>query len=86
MTTFPTRPVIDMLKALAELAEFDARKFDEAIDVLERIKEEVEAADDEVIDRIDEIQDYLQYVLAIEDPLQEELQAELTAMIEELQE
>jgi len=85
MATFNIQPVIDILAELANSTQFDAEQIDEAIDTLESIKGNINSDDDEGIDKVDEIQDYLEYLLTVEEPLLEEIKEEITAMISELQ-
>jgi len=85
MTPLHTQEVIKVLTALATAVHFDAAQLDAAIDNLEAIKQAIDADDDEAIDTVDEIQDYLQYLLAVEEPSMTEIKAELAAMLDELQ-
>lgn len=85
MANFNAQPVIDILTELSSNSQIDAEQIDEAIDALEKIKSAIDIADDEAIDKVDEIQDYLQYLLAVKEPLLEEVQEELSYMINALQ-
>jgi len=84
MEFFNMQPVIDVLSELVA-SQLDAEQIDEAIDALEAIKSKIDIEDDEVIDKVDEIQDYLQYLLTEEEATTEEIQEELSNMIDELQ-
>ena len=77
--------VIEILSELNTSSQFDAGQVDEAIDALERIKSAINIEDDEAIDKVDEIQDYLEYLLAVKEPLLEEVKEELSHMINDLQ-
>lgn len=85
MTIFNTQPVIDILSELASSSRLGAKQIDEAIDALEQIKIALNVEDDEAIDKVDEIQDYLQYLLATKEVIMDEVQEEITTMISELQ-
>ena len=84
MAIFNTQPVIDLLSELSGSFQLNAEQIDEAIDSLERIKSNIDIDDDESIDKVDEIQDYLQYLLVVKEPLLEEVKEELSQMINEL--
>lgn len=71
-----------VLTKLATEEAFDADRFDAAIDELECIKEAV--ASEELLDEIDEIQDYLQYLLTAPSPDMTEIRTELAEMLAEL--
>jgi len=86
MANFDLQLVIDFLTELANSTQFDAEQIDEGIDTLERIKSSIDVDDEESIDKIDEIQDYLQYLLVVKDPQMEEINEELSIMIDDLQE
>ncbi len=86
MLTFNAQPVIDIVRRLANNVEFDREEIEAAINALECLKNRIDANNDEAIDKVDEIQDYLQYALLIEEPLMEEIKTELTVMINDLQE
>ncbi|MBP2627394.1 MAG: hypothetical protein H6Q68_2105 [Firmicutes bacterium] len=85
MVSFDMQPVIDVLVELANRTQFDPEQIDEGIDALERIKDNINVDDDEAIDKVDEIQDYLQYLLTAKEFLMEEIKEELSAMIGDLQ-
>lgn len=85
MTIVTIQPVIEILNELATSSKIHAKQIDEAIDALEDIKSTINIEDDEVIDKVDEVQDYLQYLLANKEPLLEEVKAELSQMINDLQ-
>lgn len=63
MVVFNTQPVINILSDLARSTELRVEQIEEAIDDLERIKNTIAVEDDEAIDKVDEMQDYLQYLL-----------------------
>lgn len=85
MATFNIQSVIAILTDLANRTQFDIEKIDEAIDALEDIKSTIHADDDESLDKVDEIQDYLQYLLVDKNPLMEEIKEELLNVIDDLQ-
>jgi len=79
------QPVIDILSGLSSSSQLDAKQIDEAIDALECTKSNFNIEDDEAIDKVDEIQDYLQYLLTVEESSTEEIKEELAQMINDLQ-
>jgi len=85
MAIFNAKLVIEILNELVTSSHLDAEQIDGAIDALEHIKSTINSADDEVIDKVDEIQDYLQYLLASDELLGEEVKEELIIMISSLQ-
>lgn len=86
MASFNTQSVIDILSELASCSPFDNERIDEAIDALEGIKSTIGTEDDEAIDKVDEIQDFLQYLLTVKEPSLEEAKEELSAVMNEFQE
>jgi predicted nucleic acid-binding Zn-ribbon protein len=82
---FNANPIIEILVELADSTEFDVEQIDEAIDALESIKSTINADDDEAIDKVDEIQDYLQYLMTVKEPLLAEIKEELANLIKDLQ-
>jgi hypothetical protein len=82
---FNANPIIEILVEFANSTEFDVDRIDEAIDALESIKSTINADDDEAIDKVDEIQDYLQYLLTVKEPLLAEIKEELANLIKDLQ-
>lgn len=82
---FNVQPVVEILSGLVASSQLDMEKIDAAIDALENIKSTIDVADDEVIDKVDEIQDYLEYLLVVDEPLLEEVKQELSDMITKLQ-
>lgn len=85
MTILNAQLVIDLLSQLANSPQLDDEKIDEAIDALECMKSTINSEDDEAIDKIDEMQDYLQYLLTGEESSLEEVQEQLLGMINDLQ-
>jgi len=79
------QPVIDILRELSKSSQLDTKQIDEAIDALECTKSNFNIEDDEAIDKVDEIQDYLQYLLTVEESSTEEIKEELAQMINDLQ-
>jgi len=86
MATLNVQLIIEVLEGLVNYTELNLAKFDEAIDVLENIKSTLDADNEEDIDKIDEIQDYFQYLLTMEEPLIDEIHEEILHMIDYLQE
>ena len=85
MEKFNVQLVIDILSGLDSSSQLDAEKIDNAIDALEEIKSTIDSEDDEAIDNVDEIQDYLQYLLTIKEPLLDEIKEEISSMMNRLQ-
>ncbi len=84
MVLFNTQPVINILSDLARGNELKVEQIEEAIDDLERIKPTIVAEDDEAIDKVDEIQDYLQYLMTREELSNEEIKEEISDMVNDL--
>ena len=84
MNNFSMKPVIDILTEILDSAQLESERLEESIDTLERIKSTIDSEDDETIDKVDEIQDYLQYLLTIEEPFMEEIKEELADIIDSL--
>ena len=82
MTENSAQQAVIVLTKLATEETFDAERFDAAIDELEQIKGSV--ASEELVDEIDEIQDYLQYLLSVPLPDMTEIRTELAGMLAEL--
>lgn len=76
--------VIDILTQLKNSSQIDEEKIDEAIDGLECMKDDISLEDDELIDTIDEMQDYLEYLLTGEEASFEDMQEQLLSMIDKL--
>ncbi len=76
--------VIEILTQVAHSSQLNEEKVDEAIDVLEGIKSTMSLEDDESIDTIDEMQDYLEYLLTGEETAFEDIQEQLFSMIDNL--
>lgn len=75
--------VIHILQEAIQSSQIDTEKFDDAIELLETAK--ANFTDDEVIDKIDEIQDYFEYLLTMGDTaVTEETKEELLGIIEAL--
>lgn len=85
MKSTQTQSAIVLLKNLANKEVINAAEIDEAIDILESIKQVLNADDEESVDTIDETQDYLQYVQAVNDLPMEEIRIELGRIIQELE-
>ncbi len=84
------QPVINILNELARSNQFDIEQINGAIDALEQIKNTINIDDgddaDDAIDKVDEIQDYLQYLSVGNEPLMDDIKANLSNMIDDLQE
>lgn len=86
MATFNAQPVIEILRELASDSRLDTEHIDDAIDALELIKESISTEDDEAIDKVDEIQDFLEYLLTVKEDSLDEAKEELSAMVSDFQE
>lgn len=84
MAAFNIQSVIGFLGDLASGSQVDLEKVDDAIDELERIKSSISADDDEAIDKLDEVQDYLQFLLSAKEPSMEEVKEEIVDIIDDL--
>lgn len=85
MSGFRVQTIIDVLTPLLRCEAFEAELLDDAIDALEEVKATIADEDESLVDKVDEIQDYLQYLLAIENPAVSEMKDELAAMLDDLQ-
>ena len=80
------RPVINLLGDIVKSSELDMEKISDGIESLETMKNMVDADDDDTIDKIDEAQDYLHYLMSVDEPvISEEIKEELAEIIENLQ-
>lgn len=86
MANLNAQQVIAILKELAGHSQLDTEYIDEALDALEGIKSTIEIEDDESIDKIDEIQDFLEYLLTAKESSLDEAKEELSVMIHDFQE
>lgn len=82
---FNIQPVVEILSGLVASSQLDMGQIDAAVDALEKIKSTIDLENDEVIDKVDEIQDYLEYLLIVDEPLLEEVKEELADLIKGLQ-
>lgn len=73
---------------MASNGQLDIEQIDEAVNALEFVKSTIDADNDEAIDKVDEIQDSLQYMIMIgtKEPPMEKIKTELTVIINDLQE
>lgn len=83
MQTF--QQAIDILREVIRNKQLDAEKLDEVIAILEDNKVSIKAEDDEAIDKLDEIQDYFQYLMTVKEPFGEDIEEEIKKIIEALQ-
>lgn len=84
MVSFNVQFVTDILNDVVSNNELDFDKIDEAIEALENTKKSLNATDDEAIDKLDEIQDYLQYLFVVKEPVMSEIKDELGSIINDL--
>lgn len=84
MSSVNKQTIIEMLTQLANCSQLDEEQVDKAIDALEDMKSTLNVEDDESIDKIDEMQDYLEYVLSGEESSLEDVQEQLFIMIDML--
>lgn len=82
---FPVEEVVNVLKGLIAGPQLNEEQISEGIDALEEIKSAIPSADEEGIDKVDELQDYLDYLLVADEPLGEEVKEEMANMIRSLQ-
>jgi flagellin-specific chaperone FliS len=83
---FNAQLVIDIVSELASNIELEREQIDEAIDALECVRRTINIDNDEAVDKVDEIQDYLQYVMLAKKPVMKEIITELVAIMNNLQE
>lgn len=89
MTTKLFQPVINLLQDIADYPEreLDTEKLEQAISNLEGIKSGLINPSEDLVDLIDEVQDYLEYLLNTEEPLMgSEFQEEIADVIKDLKE
>lgn len=78
--------VIHILSEAIRSDQIDPEKIDETIDLLEDVKDEIGLEDDEVIYKIDELQDYLQDLITLEEAsVTQEIKEEIAEIIAALQ-
>ncbi len=85
MSGFRVQAIVDALNPLFNCEEFDAELIDDTIDALEDVKMAIDDEDEVMVDKVDEIQDYLQYLLTSEELSVAEMKDELAAMLDDLQ-
>ncbi|MDR1701527.1 MAG: hypothetical protein LBR56_01975 [Sporomusaceae bacterium] len=86
LDTKEIRPVINLLGNIIKNQEIDLERINDSIDSLEDLKDLLAEDDDETIDKLDEAQDYLHYLLSLEDePISDEIKEEIRDLIETLQ-
>lgn len=74
-----------ILEDMLRQGRIDSLKIEEALEHLEGAKAAVDDEDDAAIDRLDEMQDYLEYLLTVDELLESEtVKEELAELIEEL--
>lgn len=83
---FPVQGVVEVLSGLVASSQLHEGEISDAIDALEVIKNAIPIAEDDAIDKVDEIQDYLDYLLVADEPLHDEVKEEIANMIHSLQE
>lgn len=78
--------VLEQVKSHADISEND-EKINAAIEELEITKSKLSTEQDDTIDMVDEVQDYLEYLLHREETVAaDELKAEIADMINDLRE
>jgi hypothetical protein len=86
MTMRNIQPVINILSEVIRSNQVDVAKVNDAIDILEDVKDDIGLEDDEVIYKIDELQDYLQDLATLDEPSPTgEIKEEITEFIASLQ-
>lgn len=78
MALHNVQPVINILSEVIRSNHIDAEKIDEAIDLLEDVKDRVGLEDNETNYKIDELQDYLQDLILEEASVTQEIKEEIT--------
>jgi len=74
---------ISLLKKMAGQEQIGEEEIAQAIIALESAKDSVGTEEEETIDKIDELQDYFEYILASNQPIDlAEVKQEITSLIE----
>ena len=77
--------IIVILEDMLRKGRIDSLKVEEALEYLEGEKAVVDDEDDAAIDKLDEMQDYFEYLLTVDELLEsDDLKEELSDMIEVL--
>lgn len=77
--------IIVILEDMLRKGRIDSLKVEEALEYLEGEKAAVDDEDDAAIDKLDEMQDYFEYLLTVDELLEsDDLKEELSDMIEVL--
>jgi len=77
---------ISMLKKILDNDRLTAEEIEQAIDILEVTKDSVGMEEEEAIDKMDEMQDYFEYLLTANKPFDMlEIKQEITGLIETLE-
>jgi hypothetical protein len=80
------QPVINMLSELIHSSPLDAEKIDEAFDLLEDVKDNIDVVDNEALYKIDELQDNLQDLITLEEAcVTQEIKEEIAEIIATMQ-
>ncbi len=77
------KKAISLLKKMAAQEQIEAEEIEQAIIALEAVKDSIGTEEEEIIDKIDEMQDYFEYTLASNQPIDlTEVKQEITSLIE----
>jgi len=77
---------ISMLKKMLAKDRLEAEEIEQAIDSLEEAKSSFDMEDDEAIDKMDELQDYFEYLLTANKPFDIlEIKREITSLLKTLE-
>jgi len=77
---------ISMLKKILDNDRLTAEEIEQAIDILEVTKDSVGIEEEEAIDKMDEMQDYFEYLLTANKPFDMlEIKQEIAGLIETLE-
>lgn len=78
--------IISILKKILAQDELETEEIEKSIDRLEEAKSSVAAEDDETIDKMDELQDYFEYLLTANKPFDiMEIKQEIANLIKTLE-
>lgn len=80
------QPIINILSEVIRSNQIDVERIDDAIDLLEDVKDNIGLEDNETIYKIDELQDSLQDLITLEEAtVTQEIKEEITEIIASMQ-
>lgn len=87
MTANIFQPIIELLQDIAHSTaeNLDRNSLHAAVETLDEVKDQLDGASEDIVDLVDEVQDYLEYLIHTDEPLlDEEFREELAEVISDL--